>query len=729
MNFMNSIAEPLSVLLAPIGPPLVLTLGSIVVWIIGLRSQKTGILGAVALLFWIIAVIQMVTLRLQPSEPIYSLPWQPFFSTGADLLWMSNGWNWYVSGLILLLGGVGLLLNGYGGQARGRPSEGADDALTLAMSLNMIASALLFTSSGNLLTVTLMWVVMDFFIIARNAVVPARQGEREEREEKRRVGAIRLHAMREHLQGVHPHLVPAHPNKWATVLNVAPSNSPRQQFQGLSMMGVLLLLIGLLPAGQSGAAEPLAGGQLPPETVILLLIAASIRAGVYPLHLWLLPHKEERPLKNGAWARKFRVSHDAPKGESRATAGRALRRARPSMGDDAARSDVELARMPNLPDRFIDHMIPALCGLWLLGWSSSLAREELLARPEFVALALLGLLGSAIAAYTSTTRQGHTTFVLITAVGIAGLTSILSETRGPAAVLWPTTTFALGGGLWLIGERIWRAWNWQIPISVGVLALVGVPFTPGFLTQSVVAQLLTSAIFGALMWPFFIAYLIIQMIYISSLLRSWEAGRQADAGRTRRERRENTRGQLPVASGQEIPLATGLGALVTAALTSTLSLLERRSESETARGEKPEQGAWIMGRLFVCGVGLAIPLVIAGVFPHMITAITNLTDAIPRGAGNPPSAVASWQAWFTLAGSLTLGIGLAILRSQMWPSFGPWSERISRFASLTWFSRITEWGTSRASHVWDVGLEIVEGSGYMGVSVAFVIIGYFLLSI
>ena len=605
-------AVPLSVIFTPVGPPLVLTVGSVIVWIMGRLSlplkrwrvvgSSTAILSVVALLFWGVAVVLTVVLRLQPVVPFFSIPWQPFFSAGADLLWVSNGWNWYVSCLILLLGGGGLLFGGFGGPSLGRSSEDSqqDSAQTLALSLIAIASALFFTSSNNLLTVTLMWVVMDLFIIARNAIVPTVHGA-----------------------------------------------SPTRQFQGLSMIGALLLLIGLLPAGQSGPSEALSSGFLPQETVVLMLLAGVIRAGVYPLHLWLLPHRGERLY---------------------------------------------------MPDRLIDQMPPALCGLWLLGWSSGLAGEGLLARPEVVALALLGLFGSAIATFTTTTRQEHTTFLLITSVGIAGLASILSEVRGPAAVLWPTTTFALGGGLWLIGERIWRTWHWQIPISVGVLALVGVPFTPGFLTQSVVAQLLMGnicagehapcGVYGGTMWPLFAAYTITQMIYVSSLLRMWE------------------------------------------------------TEPDESPGAASQPDAWMVGRLLIYVVVLAIPLTIAGVFPQVITGITNLADAIPRSAGNPPSAVASWQVWLTLAGPLALGLGLAVLRSQIsvrlnamgeatgtTPAIRTWARRIARFTALDWFSLITRWGTSSASRFWDAGLEIVEGAGHIGWVLVFGIIGFFLLSV
>jgi len=240
-------------LIVPVGPPLVLTLGSIVLWIMGrfvrpgarwhALGSATGILSAIALLFWGLAAAMTVALRVQPTAPALSIPWQPFFSPGADLLWVSNGWNWYVSCLVLLLGGGGLLFSGVSGQRAEQSSveNWHGRALTLALSLNAISSALFFVSSGNLLTVTLMWVVMDLFVIARSAVVPE-----------------------------------------------GPGPSPTRQFQGLSMMGALLLLIGLLPAGQGGPADLLAGGRLPHVPVILMLIACFILAGAYPLHFWLL---------------------------------------------------------------------------------------------------------------------------------------------------------------------------------------------------------------------------------------------------------------------------------------------------------------------------------------------------------------------------------------------------------------------------------------------------------
>jgi hypothetical protein len=348
-------------------------------------------------------------------------------------------------------------------------------------------------------------------------------------------------------------------------------------------------------------------------------VAAAIRAGAYPFHVWLLPANSRR-LK--------------------------------------------------LPDRFIDHLVPAVCGLWLFGWASELGGAWLLVRPEFVILVLIAFLGSAVAAYTATAKPGHTTFVLVTSVGVAGLTSILSESQGPAALIWPTTTIALGGGLWLVGERVWREWGWQIPVSVGALALVGVPFTPGFLTQSAISRLLTGEFYGSLVMPFFVLYLAAQTLQVSALLRSWGA-------------------QERNASGLALPMI------------------------------------W---RLLASCLVLAIPLAVAGIFPETLAALTSIPNTIPRNVGNPPSAVAGPSVWLTLGAPLILGMALALVRPHFWSFLGKWPDHVSHFAGLEWVSRVFDWGATSTTSLWSAGLEVVEGTGYVGWLVTFLVVGYFLLS-
>ncbi len=314
--------------------------------------------------------------------------------------------------------------------------------------------------------------------------------------------------------------------------------------------------------------------------------------------------------------------------------------------------------------------MPALCGLWLLGWSIGLGGESMLLRPEFISVGLLALVGSALAAFTATGRGEHTAFVLITSVSLAGLVGLLSPSNGPEALIWPTTAFALGGGLWLVGQRAWREWGWQIPVSVGALALAGVPFTPGFLTQPFVARLLEGQLSVGPAGLFFGIYILAQTLQVAALLRSW---------------------------GGEVREPTGLHFAVVA-------------------------------RLVTGSVMLALPLVLAGLFPQVIASLAAMPSAIPEGLGNPPSAVAGPTVWLTLGLPLLLGIILAMVRPRLGLLQNGWSAAISRLTGLEWLNRLWEWGTVQISTVWDNGLQIVEGAGYIGWLIAFILMGFLFLS-
>ncbi len=578
VNALSALAE---LLLSPVGPPLVLVVAVPVVWMAGRRAARGDVPRWVALGFWVVAVWQTMGMRFQATVPSFAWLWHPLVLEPAYLYWLMDGWNWYISSLLLLLGGVALLLGGFGVPVSQLSTRRARlEHTTVLMSyLGLMAAGLLFVNSGNLLTLTLTWVVMDLVLLLRYALVPHAETSTEE----------------------------AHPG--ATY-----------RAQGFSLLGALLLLIGLLPAGPSGPGQPLLGGTLPIETVMLMLLAGAVRAGAYPFHLWLLP---------------------SPR------------------------------RHLRLADRFVDHMVPALAGLWLLGWASALGRDTaLLWRQEFVALVLAAFLASAVAAFTATEKPGHTTFVLITSVGSAAITSIFAEASGPAAVLWPTTVFALAGGLWLVGERIWLEWGWQLPVSLGALALLGVPFTPGFFTQSAVARLLSGQFLGSLVLPFFVLFLMAQTFFVAALLRSWGA----------------------------------------------------------AGPQHPFQGvSGLMWGLLFSSIILAIPLVIAGIFPQVLTQLVGLREAIPADAGTPPSAVAGPPVWVTMGIPLVLGIGLALLRQNLFRtitgSLGNWPRRLSFLFGLDWLSMGMDRAMRGMATVWDNGLAVLEGTGHLGWVLVFVAMG------
>ena len=554
-----------------------LLLGSIVVLLINPFVQRPGILTSVALLFCLFSVWLLLGLRTQNEFPIFSRPWQPLLQSGTNLVWIGDGWNWYISGLILLLGSVGILLD-FGGDTTpsGQLSVGAyrKTGSSLAVHLGFLGTALLFVGSGNLLTVILTWVMMDLLMLVRSAMRPDDSDN-------------------------------------ALALTVRDNRA-----KGLSLLGALLLLIGLLPAGPLGPSQQLDGGTLPLETIVLMLVAAAIRAGSYPFHLWLLPTENERV---------------------------------------------------DLSERLLDQMVPVLCGLWLLGWTVALGGEEVLLRPEVLAVLLLMLLGSAMAAWTAPDQPNHTTFVLITSTSLAGLAGVLGFNLGPSALIWPTTAFALGGGLWLVGERVWQEWGWQMPVSVGALALAGVPFTPGFLTQPSLSRLLTS---GGIFSLLFVLYVIAQTLQIAALLRSWGAERR------------NPPVLQPVA----------------------------------------------VARLLVACIALGLALTFVGFLPLSVTTIASMPNAIPERLGSPPTVVADRAVWITLLLPLGLGIGLAVLRPRFWRFLSVWPARLSHFTRAEWLFQVSWWSINRASEVWGNAVGVVEGSGYMGWLAVFILLAYLLVS-
>ena len=583
----NMLAELLT---SSIGPALVLLIGAVVELIIGRWLRRPGWLTGLALFFVGAAALLLLGLRAQPVVPVYSRPWQPLLQNGANLMWVGDGWNWYISGLIVLLGGLGILLEMNTRRTGSPPDADSIPGLStpistasptlrihanLSVHLGILGASLLFVGSGNLLTAILTWVVLDLLVLVRSAV---------------------------RVEPTGPHRSAAHVQEGRA--------------KGLSLIGALLLLIGLLLAGPSGPGQPLQGGVLPAETILLMLVAAVIRAGIYPFHLWLMPTDPQR---------------------------------------------VDLA------ERLLDHMVPVLGGLWLLGWTTDLGAEFILMQPWVVLLLVLSLLGSAIAAWTAREQPFHSTFVLTTSAGLAALASVLAFSPGPETLIWPTTAFALGGALWLVGERVWEEWHWQIPVSVGALALAGVPFTPGFLTQPALARLLISAPIYLLL---FLIYALAQGLQIAAMLRSWGAAQRDD--------------QPTLLSGATM-------------------------------------------RLLAASLALGLPLAVAGFLPRAVAALASLPNAIPPLLGSPPIVVAEMPVWIALSVPLALGIALVWLRTPIWAALGNLPARVGVFMRLEWLFDLSWWGVNQTSNIWGNALRVVEGAGYMGWAAVFALLAYLLI--
>jgi hypothetical protein len=213
---------------------------------------------------------------------------------------------------------------------------------------------------------------------------------------------------------------------------------------------------------------------------------------------------------------------------------------------------------------------------------------------------------------------------------------------------------------------VWRAWGWQLPVSFGALALAGAPFTPGFLAQPSLARLLTS---GPALWPVFALYALAQGILVAALLRSWSTP-------------ERTAVNLP----------------------QTYLL-----------------------RLLLSSLALGLPLAISGILPQFTETLAGLPNTIPSSLGRIPSAMAPPAVWITLGLPLLLGFGLVWLRPRVWPLLGSWPNQISHVSQLQWLFRFSMWGIDRLAVVGANAVHVVEGGGYLGWFLVFMLIALLLL--
>jgi hypothetical protein len=393
-----------SLLLQPLGPTLVLALGAslLMLWrwltlrrrarMVALRGSSGRTAGPnswfarlqlpAALLVIFAALILLLILRATAARPALSWTWQPLTVAGGMLEWHLDGWNWLTAVLILLLTAVAALLGwsdveGVGDCSLTRPDRSGS---RLEQTLWLAAAALVFTASGNVVTLASSWILFDAALTWR--LRPSEQAEPAARE-------------------------------WSL----------------LSLTAVLLLLV-LALLGEGGIKAPLVGRSFDRWELGLLWFAALIRAGVYPLHFWLIG-----------------TGH--------------LDRA----------------------GRLILGVLAPLLGLWLLARLQAGALREWLNRPEWAALGALALLGSALVAWTEIDDEWRWRWIAINRASLVVLAAYLAGSAVPEALVWPVVTFSLGCALLMVGQTVRTQLGWRIPVWLAVLALWGLPGTTGFLAR------------------------------------------------------------------------------------------------------------------------------------------------------------------------------------------------------------------------------------------------------
>ncbi len=80
-----------------------------------------------------------------------------------------------------------------------------------------------------------------------------------------------------------------------------------------------------------------------------------------------------------------------------------------------------------------------------------------------------------------------------------------------------------------------------------------------------------------------------------------------------------------------------------------------------------------------------------------------------------------------VAGAVAIGHRAGGGRAGLWQAFGGVLERLGELARLEWLFRFSWWGFNRASDAWGSALSAIEGAGYFGWVMVFILLGYLLV--
>lgn len=387
---------------------------------------------------------------------------------------------------------------------------------------------------------------------------------------------------------------------------------PQQPVIVSGAVSSVLVWLALSLSGLDSAQLPLGAGALASAPILLLLLAGLWRVAFYPFHAWLL-----------------------------ASPGHA----RPGQGQLA------------------EFLLPATVGLALLGRVNQTDLALSLREPVWLALGLLGLLGSSLAAWLDANQERSLLLVAVNRVTWCVIAMILAPASGPTAAVWPLMTVALGLSGLVIGLALVRATGWRLPLMLAVLALIGVPGAVGFPVRIILTTLPTmqEALLPGLNLLRWLLTWLADVIAIAAILRHWP-------GATR--------------------------------LVSAEYLLAQR---------------WLVGRLLFGFVLFAAPLLALGLQPPLLAQWLGLPE--PGVLFSPLwMQIGLLPAWVWLAQVLTLALGVLLARWR--PRLlvaQPGQQRIvAQIVDLDWLLAGLRVAGRGLNLTFATVTGLLDGAGYVG---------------
>jgi hypothetical protein len=336
------------------------------------RVQRASLLAVFTLSPLLAALLLLLRLRLS-QVPDLSAVWWPLVISPLRVRWTLDGWNWLMMFMLLLVGVNAVLLIWREPGVRASAFHG--------LSFLLMGTASLVVVSGNLLTLSGAWVASDVLLIARSRASRMPQGA---------------------VAG------------------------------GLVAGGSLLMLLAIGITSLSAATAPLTATVLPGETLALLMLAAALRMGIYPLHLWLTPGQ----------------------------AGR-------SAGTQLLLGSVAL-----------------VTGGWLLGRLYPLGIDQWLSNPVWQPLLAALVLAAGVMAWAAQRADRQAGLSASRASWLWFSLALAAPALGQDALGWGIVTVVLGMALFVVGDTIRSLWGWRVPLVLSLGVLAGGPFLVGLAVRA-----------------------------------------------------------------------------------------------------------------------------------------------------------------------------------------------------------------------------------------------------